>query len=266
MIKSLAEAGRALGRSDFTQLASDAAQFVLDKLRRDERLLRSYKDGQAKLNGYLEDYAFFAEALIELYQATFDLHWYEEAGSLSEAMVDLFWSEGSGFYDTARDHEGLITRPQEITDNAIPSGTSGAVAVLLRIAIYADRPEWRERAERIIARLSPAIQEYPSAFAYLASQLEFALSAPHEIALISDPSATDLAAMLEVLNRDYRPDQITALGAPDDDRAAKLIPLLADRDQLEGKPTVYVCHNYVCQLPVNTAATLEAQLRRTSAA
>src|SRR5204863_8900322 len=113
-------------------MAVRAAEFVLEKMREDGRLLRTYKDGQAKINAFLEDYALLAEALIELYQTTFELKWYEEARTLTENMVDLFWDDEGGFYDTARDQAGLITRPQEITDNAIPSGASSAVAVLLR--------------------------------------------------------------------------------------------------------------------------------------
>lgn len=262
MIKSLAEAGRVLDRKDWVRLASDAADFVLRELQRDGRLLRTYKDGQAKIAGFLEDYAFFTEGLIELYQTTFELRWFEEAKRLAELMVDLFWDDGAGFFDTARDGENLITRPQEITDNALPSGTSSAVAVLLRMAILAERADWRDRAERLLTRLAPAIQQYPSAFAYMASQYDFAISAPHEIALVGSLDDAGLQELLATINQRFMPDKVVAHRLEDDQRGAELIPLLAARTMIDGKATAYVCQNYVCQLPVTSVDGLKQQLAR----
>jgi uncharacterized protein len=264
MIKSLAEAGRALDRPDYVVLAATAADFILDNLQQGGRLLRTYKDGQAKIEAFLEDYAFMAEALLDLYQSTFDLRWFKAAKALTESMLDLFWDDTSGFYDTARDAEGLITRPQEITDNAIPSGTSSAVAVLVRMAILADQPEWRERADQVLTRLRAAIEQYPSAFAYLGSQLDFVLSQPHEIALVGSGDDPDMRTLLAEIRQPYRPDQVVALCAPDDAQSAELIPLLANRDQLDEKPTAYVCRNFICQLPVTTLEALIEQLQQPS--
>jgi len=264
MIKSLAEAGRSLNRYEYTETAVRAAHFVLGKMRGNGRLLRSYKDGQAKINGFLEDYASLGEALIELYQTTFDVRWYDEAEALTETMVDLFWDDEGGFYDTARDQEGLITRPQEITDNAIPSGTSSAVELLLRMAIYAGRDDWRERAEWMIKSVQPAIQQYPSAFSYLASQLAFQLSSPHEVALVGDVASKEMRALFDVLFEPFRPDQIVALRHPSDGASAEKIPLLTEREMIGGKATAYVCHHYVCKLPVTEPEGLGEQLNRTS--
>ncbi len=266
MIKSLAEAGRVLGRSDYTQMAVRAANFLLTALRHGGRLLRSYKDGQARFNAYLEDYAFLAEALIELYQSTFDRRWFEEALALTEAINRYFWDDEAGFLDTSHDHENLIARPQELSDNATPSGTSSAIAVLVRMAILADRPEWRRQAERIFSRLAPAIQAYPSAFSYLASQLDFALSRPHEIALVGDASGEDMAALLEVIRKPYRPNQVVALRSEGDERSAELIPLLANRKQLDGRATAYVCQNFSCRLPLTSARALSEELERPAGA
>ncbi len=260
MITSLSRAGRALGRRDITAAAVRAAEFVLGALRRDGRLLRAYRAGQAKHHGYLEDYAFMGEALLELYQTTFDTRWYREAAVITEAMCELFWDEDAGFYDTAHDQDALITRPQEITDNAVPAGQSGAVALLLRMALLANRPDWQEKAERVLARMSDAIQAYPSAFAYLAAQLDFLLSAPHEIALIGEPDSAEVRALLEVVNGAYRPNQVVALRSPDDAQAAGLIPLLAGRDALAGRATAYVCRHAVCRLPVTDPDSLRQQL------
>ena len=260
MINSLAQAGRALGREEYVRMATRAADFILRELQQDGRLLRSCKDGRARFNAYLEDYAFLTEGLIELYQTTFDLRWFKEALALTGRMVDLFWDDEAGFYDTSHDHEELVTRPQELADNATPSGTSSAVAVLLRMAILAGREDWRERAERILNRLNSAIQGYPSAFAYLASQLDFALSGPHEIALVGDPESEEMRGLLEVLRGPYRPNQVVALCRPGEEEATRWIPLLAGREQVDGRATAYVCRNFACRLPVTTPEALEAEL------
>lgn len=264
MIRALAEAGRVLERQAFVRLAANAADFTLNRMRRDGRLLRTFKEGQARFNAYLEDYAFLAEGLLELYQTTFDLRWLKHATDLTQMMVDLFWDDEAGFYDTSHDHEALIVRPQDVTDGATPSGTSGALAALLRLSILADRADWREKAERILAHLSPAIQTHPAAFSYLACQLDFALSSPHEIALVGDPVADDMRDLLKTVNQSFRPNQVIALKDPaKGEDEAMLIPLLRDRNQIDRSATAYVCRNFVCKLPVTTAAELEQQLDRT---
>ncbi|MBN1313049.1 MAG: thioredoxin domain-containing protein, partial [Anaerolineae bacterium] len=258
-IDSLAQAARVLGRDDALQMASNGAGFILEKLSHDGHLMRSYKDGQAKYSGYLEDYAFFIEGLIELYQATFEIYWLEQALALTQTMVDLFWDDEAGFYDTAHGHEELVVRPQEVTDNATPSGTSSAVAVLVRMAILADRSEWRELAERVLGRFAPAIRRHPLAFSYLASQLDFVLGQPHEIALVGDPASEDMLALLDVVRQPYRPNQVVVLRKPEE-KNEDLIPLLAGREMLDGKATAYVCQNFVCRLPVTEPELLRERL------
>lgn len=260
MISSLAQAGRALGREDFTRMAERAARFVLDNLRHQGHLLRSYRDGQARFRGFLEDYAFLGEGLLELYQATFDLRWYREALGLAGRVVELFWDDESGFYDTAHDHEDLITRPQEVTDNVMPSGTSAAVALLARLSILAGRPDWRKYAERVLSRLAPAIQQYPNAFPYLACQIDFLAGGVHEIALVGDPTSPDMQALLGVIRKPYRPNQVVALHVPGDD-AADAIPLLSGRGQIGGAATAYVCRDFVCRMPVTTPEALQTELQ-----
>ncbi len=261
MISALAQAARVLDRTDILGMAVQASDFVLGKLYANGRLRRSFKDGQARFDGYLEDYSFLAEGLLELYQSTFDMKWFRAALALTETLVEQFWDDGVGFYDTSRDHEKLVIRPQEIADNALPSGTSSAVAVLLRISILADRPEWRERARRILDRLASAVQEYPTAFSYLACQLDFSLSQPDEIALVGDRDSAPMKAMLDTVFKKYRPNQVIAFSSGGDG-AEEWIPLLRERESIGGQPTAYVCHNFVCELPVTTAEALAVQLDR----
>jgi uncharacterized protein YyaL (SSP411 family) len=260
MINSIAQAGRVLDRPDYVSLAVNSARFVLREMRTGNRLLRSYKDGRARFNGYLEDYAFFVEGLIELYQTTFDVDWFKAALDLTESMVELFADEVAGFYDTSVDHEDLVVRPQDLTDNATPSGTSAGVAVLLRMSLLAGRQEWESQAIRILSRLSDAIEAYPSAFSYLASQLDFALGQPHEIALVGNPDAEGMHALLDVIRKDFRPNQVVAMRDISETDPTGLIPLLNDRAQVDGQATAYVCHNYLCRLPVTTAEALRQEL------
>jgi uncharacterized protein YyaL (SSP411 family) len=200
------------------------------------------------------------EGLIELYQTTFEVEWFEAALDLTETMVALFADDEAGFYDASVDHEDLVMRPQDLTDNATPSGSSAAVAALLRMALLAGRPEWESRATRVLSRLSDAIGTYPNAFSYLASQLDFALGQPHEIALVGDPQGEDMRAMLDVIRKEFRPNQVVAMRKTDEADPARLIPLLEDRTPLDGAATAYVCHNYVCRLPVTSADALRQEL------
>jgi uncharacterized protein YyaL (SSP411 family) len=199
--------------------------------------------------------------LIELYQTTFDPRWLAQAQLLTETMVDLFWDEQAGFYDTAWKHEKLIVRPQELADNAIPSGTSSAVAVLLRMSIFSGRSDWRELADRLLQHLTPAIERYPLAFSYLASQLDFATSQPHEVALAGDPVAEDTIALLKVVRQPYRPNQVVALHRPGE-KDDQTIPLLQGRGMIDGKAAAYVCRNFVCLLPTTDPVLLQERLRQ----
>src|SRR6266567_360958 len=148
MLRSFAETARYLNRPDYLQVASNNADFLLRSLRRDGRLLRTYKDGRAHLNGYLEDYAFLVDGLLALYEASFDVRWFNEARALMDQAIDLFVDEqNGGFFDTGVDHEELVSRPKDIMDNATPAGNSVAADVLLKLAAYTGEASYRQRAE-----------------------------------------------------------------------------------------------------------------------
>ena len=146
MLHSIALGAAVLHRPDYLRAAIANATFILANMKRDGRLLRTYREGQARLNAYLEDYALLADGLIALYEATFDRKWLDEAGDLARQMLELFWDEGQArFYDTGTDHETLIVRPRDITDNAMPSGGSSATDVLLRLSVLTDEPSYSAR-------------------------------------------------------------------------------------------------------------------------
>ena len=261
MLRSFAFAARVLNREDYREVAARNAAFLLDRLRVEGRLRRSYKGGQARFNGYLEDYAMVADGLVALYEATFDLRWLVEAASLADAILELFWDEGSkAFYDTPADHEELVTRPRDVYDNAAPSGTSVATDVLLKLSLLLDRDDYRARAEAVLEDLSGGLQRVPGAFGRLLAALDFDLSRPREISIVGDPASPDTQALIDAVYARYLPNKVVAGRAPEDEEAAGVVPLLAERPTRDGRATAYVCEGYACQNPTTDPEELAGQL------
>ncbi len=258
MLHSFAAAARYLKRPDYLQVAERNASYLLSELRRDGRLLRTYKDGRARLNGYLADYTFLADGLLALYEASCDPRWFVEARTLMDEAITLFADEqNGGFFDTGSDHEALISRPKDIMDNAIPAGNSAACDVLLRLAAFSGEISYRQRAAAYLQPLAEVMLQHPQAFGHALGALDFAISGNKEIALIGTPCAEDTHALLEVLNKRYLPNSVLACCAPDDTQSRAAIALLADRPLKDSKATAYVCQDFACQAPVTTAEELE---------
>ncbi len=265
MLQSFAEAARYFNRPDYLQVASKNAEFLLGSLRHEGRLLRTYKDGRARLSGYLEDYMFLAAGLLALYEASFDPRWFAEARTLMDEAIELFADEqNGGFFDTGRDHEELISRPKDIMDNATPAGNSVAIEVLLRLAAFTGEEAYRQRAEDYLRPLADVMVQHPQAFGHALGALDMAISPAKEFAIIGDPRQADTRALLEVINEHYLPNSVLACTAPllgainrAPTEAIQAIPLLADRPLKDGKATAYVCQNFACQAPVNTPEELE---------
>ena len=267
MLTAFAEASRVLGRDDYRQAALHNAEFLLRELSisadgeagQGRRLLRTWKVGRAKLNGYLEDYANLTEGLIALYEATFDPRWLREARGLAGAMVDQFWSNAlGGFYDTGNDHEALITRPRDVFDNATPSGGAVAATVLLKLAAMFGDEDASRRAVESLKGVSALLKRYPSGFGQWLNALDFYLGHPKEIALIGSAGAADSQPLIDAIFRTYLPNRIIMQQA--DGSASLGGPLLEGKTMLGGRPTVYVCQNYTCKAPVTDVAALEKQL------
>ena len=221
---------------------------------------------RAKLNGYLEDYANVADGLVELYQLTFDLRWLQAARDLTDVMIEQFWDpRNGGFFQTSNDHEALIARPKDFTDNAVPSGNSVATDVLLRLAALTGDEGYAGLAESILLLLRESMMRYPLGFGRLLSALEQTISRPQEIAIIGEPADARTQALLSEVRKRFLPNAVLA-GAATDAAAASsavLVPLLAGRSQLNGAPTAYVCENFACQLPVTEPQALARQLGNT---
>ncbi|HZS46260.1 MAG TPA: thioredoxin domain-containing protein [Blastocatellia bacterium] len=262
MLTAFSEASRALDRDDYRQVAIRNAEFVLSKLTRDGKLLRTYKDSQAKLNGYLEDYAYVVEGLLAVYEATFDVRWFEGARNLADTMICQFEDESKGgFFFTGKDHETLITRNKDYMDNAIPSGNSVAANALLRLSLLTANESYKEKIVLLFRIMREPMNRYPSAFGYLLCALDFYLSSPREIALIGERGDPTLKAMIEAVFSEYNPNVVVASASSDDSRSSDAIALLKDRPQIDGKVTAYVCQEYTCLAPVTSVDQLIGQLK-----
>lgn len=266
MLAAFAEAGAILQRPDYLEVAKNNAQFVLDNLRRDGLLLRTYKDGQAKLNAYLEDYSFFIDGLVTLFEASGELAWLQQALVLTEKMIDEFWdNEDGGFFFTGRSHEELIVRSKDFFDNATPAGNSVAAEVLLRIGLLTDTEDYQRRAAAILRLMASALERYPSGFGRLLCGLDFYLGTPKEIALIGEPGKIETQALRDSIWTPYLPNKVIAQTSSGNTKIAEIVPLLRDRPQLEGKATVYVCEHFTCKKPTSSVEELASQLASTAA-
>jgi uncharacterized protein YyaL (SSP411 family) len=224
-------------------------------------LLRTYKDGEAKLNGYLEDYASLIEGLISLYEATGTLKWIENAIRLTDTMLAEFWDEQEGgFFFTGKSHEQLIVRSKDFMDNATPSGNSVAAFALQKLAILTANETYKRHATTILRLLADQIRRYPSAFSWALCATDFYLSNPKEVAIVGETGDPRFADFCRVFWETYLPNRVLALGAADHDAAESLIPLLADRRTATGS-LAYVCEAYTCQKAAETPRELADQLR-----
>jgi len=260
MVRSLAEAARAFGDDEYRVLALEGAAFLFDRLVRENRVLRSYSGGRARIAGYLEDHAAVGLAALAIYELTFDYKWLTRARGLGASTTRWFWDDSeSAFFDTASDHEALITRPRDVYDNATPSGTSLAVELLLRLAELFDDREARDRAAKVADSIAPAIARYPLAFGHMLGCADMLVNGAVELAIVGEPESDAFRAFERVAAGRYVPSLVIAGGAPA--RGAD-VALLRDRESVAGGATAYVCRNYACESPAKDLATLDQQLER----
>ena len=244
-ISALAEAGAVLERDDYLDAARRAAAFLLDTMRDEQgRLLRTYNAGQAKLNGYLEDHAFLLEALITLYEATFEPRWFQAARATADTMIARFADpERGGFFQTSNDHERLVARRKELDDNPIPSGASSAAFGLLRLAALTGQAQYERHAVDVLLLVGDLARRHPQGFGHILQALDFHLAAVREVALIG----ADTSALQRVVRSAFRPHVVLAGGDGSD---AHGIALLEGRTTLDGCAAAYVCERFSCRQPV----------------
>ncbi|MFO7273845.1 MAG: thioredoxin domain-containing protein [Bacillota bacterium] len=245
MITAMARAGRALRRPEYTEAARRAAEFVLTRLADGGGgLWRRFKDGQVGIPGYLEDYAFLAAGLIDLYEATFDERYLREALRLTGETLRRFYDGAGSFHLTESRAEPLIHRPRDTMDASVPSGTAVAVMNLLRLQPYRRDDRFRQVAEEVFRAHGELMSRAPGGTATLLQALDLYFSGPTEVTLVGDPPEE----WLEALGRRYEPNLVlTRIPAPRDDA-----PIWAGKAAVDGAPTAYVCRNFACSPPATT--------------
>ena len=249
MISALADAGAALEREDYIEGAAACAEFILRDLRdADGRLLRTWKDGRGRLRAYLEDHAFLLEALLTLYESTFDQRWYREAVALADQMIDHFEDgDRGGFFTTADDHEQLAARRKDLDDSPVPSGSSSAAFGLLRLARMSGEQRYERHAVGVLRLLYPLALRHPHGFGHLLRAVDFYLAPVKEVVIVGP--ADGQAELLRVVRSQFRPHVVLAGSAsPEQKRSVSELP------------AAFVCEHFVCQAPVTEPDELAALL------
>ena len=249
MLAAFAEASAVLHSDEYFAIAKRNADFLIENLQEDGKVLRTWKDERAKLNGYIEDYANLADGLIELFQVSGDERYLNEVIRLADTMITEFWDEdGGGFFFTSHDHEELIVRNKDFFDNATPSGNSVAADVLLKLAKLLGDERYERFGSSVLRLASAQAQQHPQGFGRLLATAEFHLAEVKEVAIVGD-AGNDLQRELWA---EYRPFKIVAIS----DGNGSDVPLLKGRSLIDGKATAYVCEGFVCQRPVIRAGDL----------
>ena len=256
-IAALAEAGGALGRDDYLDAARECAEFVWERMREDGRLLRTWKDGEAKLNAYLEDYAYLVEALLTLYEATFEVRWFDAARETADLMIAHFLdSQHGGFFTTSDDHEALIARRKDADDHPIPSGNSSAALGLLRLAALTGEHSYEEHAISVFGLFSKVAARHPQAVGHMLRGLDFHFAAVKEVALVAPAGEDGFGELAMAVRSGFRPHIVLAGGPEGIERPE----LMSARAALNGRPAAYVCQHFACRTPVGDPAELAAAL------
>jgi uncharacterized protein YyaL (SSP411 family) len=260
-ISALSSGGRVLDEPRYTRAAERAASFVLERMVLAGRLQRRYMDGEAGVPAFLEDYAFLAQGLIDLFEATFEPAWLGAAKDLCEKVETLFSDPDGGWFSSAKDHEHLLVREKPTHDGAVPSGGSVATMNALRLEAFTADPRWRRIAEGSLRSYRKTLEEQPLALGELLSALDTATDLAREVVLVF-PKGASLEPFLTVLRRTYLPSRAIA-GAEEGEalsRLALVAPIARDKVALGGRPTAYVCQRGACQLPAIEADELAAQI------
>ena len=258
MLRAVAEGARVFGDVALRELALRNGAFLRAHMVRDGRVVRSYRNGVTTDVGFLEDHAAVALGFLELYALTFDASWLADAMAIADVAVDRFFDPASGqFFDTAHDHEALITRPRDVTDNAVPSGNALIADLLLRLSVVSGEPRGAEHARQGCDEMSEALSRHPTAFGHLLGVADMALHGATEVALVGDVDSATFTALREALSSRYVPSLVVAGGAPAPDSS---LALLRGRSAEPGGATAYLCRQYQCEAPTSDPAELIEQL------
>ncbi len=267
MISAFARGAQVLGDPNYLETATRAAKFVRDNLydAKTRKLRRSYRGGASDVGGFAEDYAFYIQGLLDLYEASFDVQWLKLAEQLQATQDRLFWDEnGGGYFSNTGDDPNILLRMKEDNDNAEPAPSSIAALNLLRLGQIRDSKEWREKAKKTIAAFSAALNHYPSAMPQMLVALDFSLTKAKQIVIAGKPDAPETRDLLAETRRHYLPNTIVLLADGGEGQkylAGKLEEMKA-MEPIDGKPAAYVCENFTCKAPVTSVEELRKLLSR----
>jgi hypothetical protein len=263
MIAAMAKAAQAFAEPRYTEAATKAADFILAKLRnQDGRLLRRYRDGEAKITGFCEDYAYLVWGLIELYEATFETRYLAEAQTLTDDMLRLFWDDArGGLYFTGTDGENLLVRSKEYNDGALPSGNSVAAMNLIRLGRMTGKTEYEERADALLKSFAQQFSSSPINYLQAWWAVDFAVGPAQEIVVAADSKA-GLTNLADAVRARYLPRKVLLATSADDPQAVALAPFLKMMGPINGQPAAYVCRNFQCETPVTTTEALIQRLNK----
>jgi uncharacterized protein YyaL (SSP411 family) len=267
MIDALARASRIIEEPEYLIAAEKAANFILQKLsKKDGRLLHTWRNGEAKLDAYLDDYAYFVNALVTLYEATFNERWIDEALRLADLMLRHFEdNERGGFFFTADDHERLITRNKDLHDASVPSGNAMAATTLLRLGRLSGRTDYVESAGRTLVVALPAMERTPTGTGQMLIALDMWLGPASELVLIGGSEESDNQKVIAALQQAYLPNSVAAYrsgAAEAAHRSNALAPLFAGRSAADGQPALYICENFTCQAPIKGADQITVEISK----
>ena len=263
MIGALAEGYRALGDERYLKAAAGGAEFVMTRLWDGHALKRSYKDGVARFNGYLEDYALFAGSLIDLYEASLDGRYLELARTMADAILARFLdAEKGGFFFTSADHEQLITRSKAVFDGSTPSGNSAAVIALLRLHGYTGEERYFAEARRTLSLLRSFVEQQPFAFSHMLEAIDLYQRGAVEIVLVGERGTSGAEEWIERLGLLYLPNRALFLADPRAAAKSGFVPeAVRGKSQVDGKLTAYVCRERTCTAPITSFDALRGELR-----
>ena len=258
MISAFARAARILDNESYFKQAETAAQFIFKHLQNEDgRLLRRYRDGDARYLGYLSDYAQMAQACLDLYEYSYEAQWLIQAQKLAQDAQQLFASEAGPFYETGSDAEVLLTRKVDGYDGVEPSGNSTLASVFLKLHDYGLMDEGWDEAQKILTAFHQHLLQAGASYSAMHWALHYQLSNPKQVLVIGERNTENTQAILQILRKQYLPNQVVLFATPDEvESLSDQLPLLKNRTWIQQKTTVYVCHNQVCDLPIHTTEDL----------
>ncbi len=259
MISAYARAYQTFGDPEYRRQAERAATFILETLhdKNSGLLLRRYRDGEAKLEAHLEDYSFLVQGLLDLYEASFDVRWLQEAIKLTNAASATFWDkDNGGFFDTSGKDPSVLVRMKEQYDGAEPTGNSIAAMNLLRLSEMTDNAEWRTKAEKTLSLFSTVLEKYSFTVPQMMAAVDFSLGAPLQAIVVGSRDEKETRAILHEINDRYIPNKVVLLVDPAIGDVSTILPFVAKLPKVDGKSTAYLCEDYVCKLPATDVATV----------